>query len=172
MWRKRRQGTDNLAEPRLIEDRLLQQNAIDLRRLQDELTPDEERVLDYFWNGKEQKQRPRIYQSVIYFFETDSWDETLYDTIRSRVNAVTFDLQNKSYVAQKSDSYGTYFVLEPKGVAHLKDEHPTVLVYWKRLLELSPPTLSLLVAIIGFVASLFGIIQFIAWVKQMGPATH
>ena len=62
------------------------------------------------------------------------------------VDLLTLELEIKKYIVKKPDPQGAYFELAPKGVAHLKDEHPTVLMYWKRLLQLSPPSVSLLVA--------------------------
>ena len=169
MFGKRRQSSlpSSLAELNATTDRLLQQNATELDRLQGDLTADHERILDYFWNDKKQVLRPRLPQLVIWFFEADSWHETLGDMIRSRVDVLTIELEIKKYVVAKSDSHGKYFELSPNGVAYLKDAHPTVMMYWQRFLQLAPPSVSLLVALVGLVASVFGIIQFIAWVRGL-----
>lgn len=142
---------------------LLNRNAELLQELDRELTADMDRILEYFWNARKQELRPRLPEAVIWFFETDDWHETLSQMLRSRVDVSTLALSIKGFILTKQDDTGRFFELAPAGVAYMKDKHPTVLAYWKRLLELSPPMLSLVVAAIGFVASVFGIIQFVAW---------
>jgi hypothetical protein len=154
-----------LEEMQHLTNQLMEGDAQLLQELQTTMTRDMDRIIEYFWNRRKQELRRRLPQSVIWFFETDEWNETLSDMRRAQVDVVTYQLEMKKYIVRKTDKDGTFFELAPAGVVYLKDKHPTVLAYWKRLLELSPPTLTLLVAIVGFVASVFGIIQFVAWLK-------
>jgi hypothetical protein len=160
----------------LLRNQLLQRNAAHLKQLQGTLTPDHRRILDYFWDEKEQRLRFSLPQSVIYFFETDGFDETQAAVIRAQVDVLTFALETKHYIfnnssqenvyfKKNSSQQSVYFKLTPQGVEYLKDLHPTVLNYLKKLLGLSPPLLTLIVTLIGFVASIFGIIQFVAWLR-------
>lgn len=164
MWKKKRFPI-NFDEVQNLTNKLLEKNAILLQQAKEEMTEDMDRIIEYFWNPRKQKLRRRLPEPVIWFFEEDEWQETLSDMIRAQVNLSTLKLEIKEYIIKKTDKDGTFFELAPAGVAYLKDKHPTVLAYWKRILELSPPTLTLFAAVIGFVASIFGIIQFVAWLK-------
>jgi hypothetical protein len=165
MFGKKQSALDVVRDLGKATHNILQANAYRLEQIQDAITEDHNRILDYFWNRRTQKLRRRVRELVIWFFETDDSHETLFDVIRSKVHLWTLDLEDKKYITSGTDQYGTFFELTPKGVAYVKDRHPTVLAYWKRLLELSPPTLSLIVAIIGFLASVFGIVQFVFWLQ-------
>lgn len=155
----------NLDETQNLINQLLEGNAELLQQAKEEMTKDMDRIIEYFWNPRKQKLRHRLPQSVIWFFEEDEWHETLSDMIRAQVNLSTLQLEIKNFIIKKTDN-GIYFELTPEGVAYMKDKHPTVLAYWKRILELSPPTLTLFIAVIGFVASIAGIIQFVAWLTS------
>jgi len=165
MFRKKQSSLpDTVSELELLRTQLLNRNAILLEKR--EMTPDMERILEYFWNTRKQKLRLRLPEAVIWFYETDDWHETLSNILHTRVDVLTLLLQTNGWIVRKQGNGGIFFELTPTGVAYMKDKHPTVFAYWKRFLEFSPPTLTLLAALIGFVASVFGIIQFVAWWKD------
>jgi hypothetical protein len=145
---------------------LLNSNAEQLEELGRALSPEEEHFLDYFWNGRKQKLRRTIPQSVLYFFEADQLHDSMSEIVRSRVNVITLGLEIKKYLVRSQGQDGTCYSLTVDGVEHLKDKHPTVLMYWERFLHLLPPTLTLVAAIVGFIASVFGIIQFLEWLSK------
>src|SRR5947208_15500566 len=82
----------------------LQKNAILIEQIQDALTEDHNRILDYFWNRRTQKLRRRVWELVIWFFETDDSHETLFDVIRTKVHLWTFDLETKKYITSGTRS--------------------------------------------------------------------
>jgi len=146
---------------------LLNRNAEALDDAQRQITEDDERVLEYFWDRRQKKLRGPIPQTVILFFESDGWHATLSDLIRSRVALVTLRLAIKGYLTEHSDSQDQkYYELTKDGTEYLVTKHPTVLAYWEKLLALSPPTASLIVALVGLVASIMGIVQFIDWIRH------
>ncbi len=131
---------------------------------------DERRIMDYFWNRSRGSHREHVPTVVIHWLEGErgNWD-------RSRINFELSDLaadnpnylpSEGSYLAAKTVHDVQGYELTKAGIAYLTKKHPTVLQYWEKALELSPPTISLLVAVIGFVASAVGIVQFVAWYRN------
>ena len=133
------------------------------------LTRDQKRILDYFWNRKTATHRPRLPQSVLWFLETDCFSKDDPDVIQARADLLTLQLHIKQYIERSSDQTGVYFELTPKGETYLRFSHPRIVNYLQRMIELSPPLLTLTITIVGFIASIVGIIQFVDWVRHLHP---
>jgi hypothetical protein len=157
---------ESVAELEQITQRLMNSNAERLDEARNALSLDERRVMEYFWNSKKQRLRKRVPYTVLLFFETDEYHDSLHPMITSRLNLVLLKLEIKKFLSKKGDPNGAIYELAADGVGYMKSKHPDVLMYWTRLLQLAPPSLSLFVAAVGFVASIFGIIQFIDWLQQ------
>jgi len=137
----------------------------------------QERILEYFWDPKNQRVRDIVPKSLIYYFEGGQYyDIPIAALAKTTVDVTIIELTHAGYIqdAQIKDpthratfEKEEFLTVTARGMAWLKDAHPTVLMYWNRILELTPAWASLAVAAIGLVASVFGIIQFGVWVKSL-----
>ena len=133
---------------------------------------DERRIMDYFWNTRNGDHRKHVPTSVIYWLEGErgNLDRDRIDfELSDLVNNTHYLLGNEDYLAAKTVGDSEGYELTNAGVAYLTKMHPTVFQYWEKALQLTPRTLSLLAAVVGFIASAFGIIQFVAWVRKLMP---
>jgi hypothetical protein len=146
---------------------LLQHNAEAVESIQKALNTAESRFLNYFWNSSRHCLRQKIPFAVLVFLECDTLHPTLSDVRASELRVISFDLQQKGYVAETNTNGTDYIELTTQGAVYLTQKHPTVLMYWERLLKLMPAWVSFLVALIGFFASIFGIIQFFDWIRHV-----
>lgn len=117
---------------------------------------DKRRIMDYFWSKRGRSERRFVPKSVIHYLEGERRG---YQS--SRTDFELFELESKErYLAQSISEGERGYKLTEVGLVYVVRRHPFVLQYWEKALELSPPTLSLVVAAISFVGSVFGIIQF------------
>jgi hypothetical protein len=142
-------------------------------RVKKSLNSAHEKVLGYFWNEKSQRIRTRIPTKVILFFESDALNNDLKGQGPGSARTVVLELIDKGYlekirvkdIAEEIllREFGKEEFLTPtaQGVEWIKNKHPTVLMYWERIRQLFPSWVNLLVTLIGLVASIFGIIQFV-----------
>jgi hypothetical protein len=129
------------------------------------LSEREKRYLEYFWNAKTQALRRSLHESIISFFESEMFDESQATVISARVRADLMMLEGKGYI--EPTKYRPYeYKLTGDGVGFLKDVHPRLIVLLDRLWDRTPRFLALTVAIVGLVASIFGIIQFVFWLVK------
>ena|GEM_PF-3603306 len=134
-----------------------------------------ERLLGYFWNEKSQRIRTRIPRKVVLFFESDALDNDLKGQGPGFARSHILELIHKGYLEQirakdiaeeiELQEFGKeeFLRLTPQGVEWTKNKHPTVLMYWEQIRQFFPSWINLLVTLIGLVASVFGIIQFVEW---------
>jgi hypothetical protein len=170
MFGKRRQvsASEVAAEAQAVTNLLLQSNASRLARAQDALTSDHERILDYFWDETLPDLRLRLPESVIWFFETDHWHETLYHQKRSEADLPMEQLVSKKYLDRKRDSSfdgASYLELAPKGAIFLIGKHPTVPMFLSWFVQWRPTSVIMFATVIGIPASVLGIFQLIAWLR-------
>jgi hypothetical protein len=138
---------------------LLDQNAKALDKALKQLSPDQKRYLEYFWNGRRREIRDRLPLEIIYFFEKEPHHGTLAELTESEVNVAMLDLVIKGYIKETGTGRDVVYLLAQPGVEYLKDRHPRLIVLWQRFLDTTPAPVSLTIGFIGFVASLFGIYE-------------
>jgi hypothetical protein len=126
------------------------------------LTDREIRIMEYFWDRGGQRIRRMVPAMVLIFFERDREPPGNQEHVTMQTAEAVGRLVSRKYVRLKLDMDANV-ELDVDGIVWLKDRHPLVLQYWQKLLELTPPTLSLVVAAVGFVASVAGLIQFVDW---------
>jgi len=161
--RKNQTPEDASEQLRKMTTDMLQKNREVLDDITKHLTKTQRRVLEYFWNEKRQELRYQIPKEVIYFLESEERHAAMMGIVRSDIDLVLLKLQSKGYL---ESSGGSDVKLSNEGVEYLTRVHPLILLYWEKALKLTPPTVSLLAAFIGFVASVFGIVQFIDWLRH------
>jgi hypothetical protein len=143
----------------------------ELERKAKALNSAERRVLDLLWDQKRREVRKQVPLEVLYFLESDKSRQSNAGTdvhliqLEKKGYVSTVVAQGKRTILQPAAGHRLYDVT-PQGVAFLKDKHPAVLAYWEKLLQLTPPTVSLAVAAIGLLASVAGLIQFGWWVHD------
>jgi hypothetical protein len=134
------------------------------------LAPDHERILEYFWNSKRREERVELPLAVVYFFESEGSSGTFRMLDESRVNVLVAELIAKGYIdrsTRKPDQYNFMVraeeILTPKplGLKFLYKRHPPVFVWWTKLLDATPSAVSLAITVVGLVASVFGIVDFL-----------
>ena len=130
------------------------------------LTENEKRIIEYFWNKEKQKIRSKLPFLVIHFFESDLQREGVEIFVTKELIDSLKLLKARDFIQVEKGDTGDEITLTRDGALYLTRQHPTVLMYWERVLQLMPSTLSLIVAIIGLIASVFGIVQFIDWVSK------
>ena len=124
------------------------------------LSNGERRYLEYFWNPKRQELRTDMPLQVIAFLEAESRHDSLHSAVDAQVRADITGLAAKGYLTISGSRERTTATLTNMGVAYVKDAHPKLIVLWERLLERTPKPWSLVITLVGFAASIFGIIQF------------
>jgi hypothetical protein len=137
---------------------------------------DQRRMMDYFWSKRSGSHREHVPASVIYWLEGErgNLDRGRIDFELSGLetdNNYTGSnyLGDKKYLARKTLNGENGYELTGDGKVYIWQRHPPIFQLWEKALELSPPTLSLLAALVGFVASVFGIIQFVDWLRHLPP---
>jgi hypothetical protein len=87
----------------------------------------------------------------------------------SKVNVAISELIAKEYLEKtklRPDSYNfivrneEIIKLKTKGARYLDRIHPPVFIWWTRILDSLPAGTTLLITIIGLIASVFGILDF------------
>jgi hypothetical protein len=133
----------------------------------------QDRFIEYFWNSKAARHRLEMSLDILCYLEADSRSreylplqpiQVANDVLRTiealgRRGLIILDVE------KPPASLDGVIRLTDLGAAHLAHKHPTLLARWQRLLEITPPFVSLIASIIGFVASIFGVIQFIDWLR-------
>ena len=132
------------------------------------LTANERAVLEHFWNDRRQELRLEIPKEVLYFLEGEVHPKSEGLLIRGETESILLSLSSKGYL-ESALLREAKARLSIQGAVFLTEQHPTLLMYWARTLHLIPPSFSLIATVIGLVASVFGIVQFISWVR--GSAT-
>lgn len=160
----------------MASDNFTQALITELEGRRKQLSTTEANILNYFWNSKHQRLRRRIPFKVLVFLECDDLHSSLSDLEAMlhenrayKIKHVVSALRDKGYVEEKDVEGEKVVELSKDGAVYLTQKHPPVLVYWKILLELTPAWASLLAGFVGFVASLFGIIQFVSWLLHGAP---
>jgi hypothetical protein len=134
------------------------------------LGPAHERMLEYFWNSKRKQERAALPISVAHFFESSDSPDNQHMLIESSTNLVISELVAKGYLVRtkrQPDQYNfmvrdeDMLTLTSQGLKYLWRRHPPVLLWWTKLLDATPSSVSLLITIIGLVASVVGIIDFL-----------
>jgi len=136
---------------------------------------DQRRIMDYFWNRRTRSLREHLPTSVIYFLEEAGSGNLLRDTIDFELSGLETDnnhaganyLGDKKYLARKTLNGENGYELTGDGKVYMTQRHPPIFQFWEKALELSSPTLTFLVAVVGFVASVVGIIQFVDWFRHL-----
>lgn len=134
------------------------------------LTEDHMRILEYFWNKHAHEVRKSMPFEVITFFESEKQKSDDSEQARGRTKAFLKELEIKGMLEVPTSGYvlrsidGERYKLTVAGAAYISQRHPKALTWWSKILERTPDSLSLGVTLVGLVASVFGIIQFIAWI--------
>ena len=131
------------------------------------MTPEENRILEHLWDSSRHCRRQLLPVSVLNFLESDGLHHSLHAVRESEVSVAILGLANKGYIAVSKPAGTEQLKLTEQGAVYLTQKHPTLFMYWERLLQLTPLWASFLLAVVGFIASVCGIIQFIDWLKLL-----
>jgi hypothetical protein len=133
------------------------------------------RLIEYFWNSRAARHRLSLSIEVLSYLESDSRSReflalTPLDVVVDILKTLEA-LVRRGFVDVTIDSTDSAIPrgevrLTDIGAAFLAQRHPTYLARWQRLLETSPPLASFFTATVGLIASVFGIIQFIDWLRH------
>lgn len=135
---------------------------------------DQRRIMDYFWNKRTRSPREHVPTSVIYFLEAER-GSSIRATTDFELSGLETDnsyvgsnyLGDKKYLARKTLNGEDGYEPTGDGEVYMTQRHPLLFQLWEKALEQSPPTLILFVTVVGFVASVFGIIQFVDWFRHL-----
>ena len=129
-----------------------------------QLQADEKRVLEHFWNPIQRVRRGKLPLSVIAFLDDEALKQPHIPSQTPSVLLILQKLSAKNYVHQFGGGLSTQFVyeLDVEGVAYLERAHPQLLVLWDSVLARTPRLVSFLVAMIGFIASILGVVDFVS----------
>src|SRR5258706_3057408 len=122
----------------------------------------EERIMDYFWNRERQRERRNLSVLVIDFFERDREEPGGEDIIDGYTNRALTSLLAKEYL--RIDKSLNRLEPDVAGGRWLERRHPKVIRWWQKLIEQMPPLLQILVTVVGFLGSIYGVIELVRWV--------
>ena len=123
------------------------------------LTGDEKRIMGYFWNDKFQRERKKIPIQTVFFFEIDGEHPGAEEYVLEQAQHGLASLIQKQFLRLLTDT--AEIELDVDGMAWIKDEHPSAIKTWQKFLGSIPPTTQVISALVGFVASVFGVIEFV-----------
>jgi DNA-binding MarR family transcriptional regulator len=134
------------------------------------ISPAHKRILEYFWNRKRKEERDDLPLAIVYFFESEESSRALQELNESRVNFLVAELIAKGYIdrsTRKPDQLKfmvraeEVLTLTPQGLKFLYKRHPSAFVWWTKILDATPSSISLAVTVVGLVGAVLGIIDFI-----------
>ena len=129
------------------------------------ISPSHKRILEYFWNSKRKQIRDALPLAVVDFFESEESSATFRMLNVSNVNLLIAELIAKGYIDPPVRKPGQVraediLTLKRLGLDFLYKRHPYVFVWWTKILDALPSSVSLAMAAVGLVASVLGILQF------------
>jgi hypothetical protein len=122
---------------------------------------DQRRILDYFWNKRLGSHRKHVPVSIIYWLEAENAaaDSSRTDFELRGLESGDNYVGAEKYLAPTMVDGTAGYELTGNGIAYVHGAHP--LRNWEKMLERSSPVWTLVAAWVAFVASVFGIVQFI-----------
>lgn len=128
------------------------------------LSKNEKHILNYFWNNKRKEIFNALPESVILFFENQNYHQKTSIQTRLNIQRTMINLMNKDFIKKNTDfirKNDFQYELSEKGKVYLTQQHPI----WRNTLEILnqkiPFFVKFLLGLIGFISSVFGIIQFL-----------
>lgn len=140
---------------------MLDRNAGQLKAAQRELSRGEKKYLEYFWNPKRLELRENVPLAVISFLEGEPIDPSLTTQIDARVQVDMLSLVRKGYIQDTGSGDTAKYKLTTLGAVYVTNKHPRLIVLWDALVARTPRMWRFAVGILAFIASVFGIIDFI-----------
>jgi len=141
---------------------LLDANIESIRLPQHRVEPDEERVLEYFWDPRHENVRRELPEAVILFFEGDDLRSVPPDVVKSWAALVTRRLVNEGYLVRRTDPSGAErYLLTDGGSRYLLRRHPGMLAWWEKIMSSSPPAATFGAGVVGLLASVVAIVQLL-----------
>jgi hypothetical protein len=127
------------------------------------LTSNEKRLLSYFWNATAKGIRRSVPLQVIAFLEAEQRNTDPTDAFEITITGELVTLAKKGLITQSGGvvSGNPVYSLTQDGTVYVRDKHPRLVVYWQALLERTPALVTFLIALVGLVASILGIVQFL-----------
>jgi len=127
----------------------------------DKLQDEEKRVLEHFWNPTQRIKRSKLPVSVIAFLDDEVLKKPHIPSQAPPVLVILEKLRTRKYVRQSSGGFSQFeYELDVEGNTYLERAHPSLLVLWDNLVARIPRIVVFVVAAIGLISSILGIIQF------------
>lgn len=134
------------------------ENEID--RINDRLTKEEKRLLDYFWDKKRNRVRDIIPVVVIKFHEKEHLNRRIQTLRELQVESKLLSVESKGYINIKGDNEKLFCTLTKKGDRYVYRKHPTIIRFWDQVLASIPPVAQIIITVLGLAASVIAITHF------------
>jgi len=130
-----------------------------------EISKEDLKNLNYFWNDKQKKVRKTITPFLAAYIDHGDYEGTYSDISANLISLAMLSLEHKGLVERiKGEKNSEAWSLTADGEVLLRSKHPRLKIKIEELIE-STPTITLIISgIIGFAASVAGLIQFYDWI--------
>lgn len=120
-------------------------------------------ILEIFWNAKNKSVRSKLTDFLAAYIETGDIDDPKFNYTMSFFSIQMESLRNKNLVKSEIINNTIVWSLTTEGQLVLHRKHPRLKILLQNFIESTPAMVVIISALIGFLASIAGIIQFYDW---------